>query len=194
MRIDVVTLFPGMFTGFLAEGILRIAREKGAVEVDLHNLRDFTLDKHRKVDARPYGGGPGMVISPEPVFRAVEWLRDRGRERARLVLLTPQGLPLTQARAEELARCRDGLILLCGHYEGFDERVQTGLLPEPISIGDYVLTGGEPAAMVVIDALTRLQPGVLGKRASLDEETFGRGLLEYPHYTRPPEFRGMRVP
>lgn len=194
MRFDVVTLFPGMFRGFLAEGLLRIAREKGAVDVAVHDLRDYTLDKHRKVDARPYGGGPGMVIAPEPVFRAVEALRARGREKARLILLTPQGPALTQRKTEDLARARDGLILVCGHYEGFDERVVTGLEPEPLSVGDYVLSGGEPAAMVVLDAVTRLLPGVLGRRASLDEESFGRGLLEYPQYTRPPEFRGLRVP
>lgn len=193
MIIDVVTLFPAMFEGVLSESILRIAQERGKLRVELHDLRTYTDDKHRKVDAAPYGGGAGMVIQAEPVFRAVEDLRARGRERSRLVLLTPAGSPLRQERAVELS-AEAGLILLCGHYEGFDERVIEGLQPLEVSIGDYVLTGGELPAMVLIDAVARLLPGVLGSDASAGEDSFATGRLEYPHYTRPAEFRGMRVP
>ena len=193
MQIDIVTLFPGMFEGALRESMVRIAQEKGRVHIACHNLRDYTLDKHRKVDTPPYGGGAGMVIQAEPVFRAVEDLRGRGRADATLVLLTPQGEALDQRIARELSRA-PGLILLCGHYEGFDERVAEGLKPREISIGDYVLSGGEIPAMVVLDAVVRLVPGVLGDPASLEEESFGPDGLEYPHYTRPREYRGMKVP
>jgi tRNA (guanine37-N1)-methyltransferase len=193
MQIDIVTLFPGMFEGVLRESMVRIAQEKGRVRIACHNLRDYTLDKHRKVDAPPYGGGAGMVIQAEPVFRAVEDLRARGRGGATLVLLTPQGEVLTQRRAHELSRA-PGLSLLCGHYEGFDERVVEGLRPLEISIGDYVLSGGEIPAMVLLDAVVRLVPGVLGDPASAEEESFSAEGLEYPHYTRPREFRGMTVP
>ncbi|MBI2933208.1 MAG: tRNA (guanosine(37)-N1)-methyltransferase TrmD [Planctomycetes bacterium] len=193
MRIDVVTLFPGMFEGVLRESILRIAQEKGLVEINLVNLRDFSTDKHHKVDAPPYGGGPGMVIMADPVFRAVERLRDQGRENAELVLLSPIGTRLTQRLARRLARASN-LILLCGHYEAFDERVVEGLRPLEVSIGDFVLTGGEIPAMVLIDCVVRLVPGVLGAAESLAEESFAEDRLEYPHYTRPQVYRGMAVP
>lgn len=193
MRIDVVTLFPRMFEGVLSESILKIAQQKGLVDVRLHDLRHFTTDKHRKVDAPPYGGGAGMVLQPEPVFRAVEKLRSNGSAGSTLVLLTPAGRPLTQKVAKQLSRA-PGLILLCGHYEGVDERVVEGLKPLELSIGDYVLTGGELPAMVVIDAVVRLLPGVLGSEDSPEDDSFARGTLEYPHYTRPSEFRGMAVP
>jgi tRNA (guanine37-N1)-methyltransferase len=191
--IDVVTLFPSMFWGVLGESILRRAQEQGRARITLVNLRDFSRDRHKKVDAPPYGGGPGMVIMAEPVFEAVEALRKNGRGTSRLVLLTPGGVRFTQAVARELAQ-EEGLILLCGHYEGFDERVSRGLGPLEISIGDYVLTGGEVPAMVLLDAVVRLIPGVLGSAESLAEESFSAGRLEYPQYTRPPEFRGMAVP
>lgn len=193
IRIDVITLFPRMFEGALDESMLKIAQEQGAAAIRLHDLRDYSLDKHRKVDARPYGGGPGMVLCADPVFRAVEAVRAAGAENARLILLTPAGRRFDQAWAQELAR-EPGLILLCGHYEGFDERVLLGLNPLELSIGDYVLTGGEIPAMAVIDTVVRLQPGVLGDPASTEEESFSDGLLEYPHYTRPREYRGMTVP
>jgi len=194
MKIDVVTLFPSLFEGVLSESILKIARRKRLVEFGLVNLRDFSADsKHRKVDAPPYGGGPGMLIQVEPVFRAVEHLRSSGRDKSTLVLLTPSGVRYDQSLAQELAR-QDGLILLCGHYEGFDERVSQGLNPLEISIGDYVLTGGEIPAMVLLDSVARLIPGVLGSRESLDSESFSSDALEYPQFTRPREFRGMAVP
>lgn len=193
MRFDVITLFPGMFEGVLHESILKIAQEKGRVEFRIFDLRDYTLDKHGKVDDRPYGGGAGMVIAAEPVFRAVEDVRARGSEGSRLVMLDPQGERFDQAMARRLAQ-EPGLILLCGHYEGFDERVRIGLRPTEISIGDYVLTGGEVPAMAVLDAVVRLLPGVVGDPASIEEESFSGGLLEYPHYTRPRMFRGMEVP
>jgi len=193
MRIDVVTLFPGMFEGVLRESILKIAQEKRLVEINLVNLRDFSTDKHHKVDAPPYGGGPGMVIMADPVFRAVEHLRENGAANAKAVLLSPSGKTLTQRLARELAS-EPALILLCGHYEGFDERVVEGLKPVEVSIGDYVLTGGEIPAMVLVDCVTRLVPGVLGAAESLSEESHSDGRLEYPHYTRPREYRGMAVP
>ena len=193
MRIDVVTLFPAMFQGVLGESILKIAQEKGAVEIRLVDLRDFTTDKHRKVDAPPYGGGPGMVIMADPVFRAVEHLRKNGAADSELVLLSPAGRKLDQRLARKLATA-PGLVLLCGHYEGFDERVSEGLKPLEVSIGDYVLTGGELPAMVLIDAVARLQPGAVGCAASLDDESFSDGRLEYPQYTKPREYRGMTVP
>lgn len=193
MRIDIVTLFPRMFDGILRESILRIAQEKGLVRIACHDLRRYTLDRHRKVDAPPYGGGAGMVLQAEPVFRAVEALRGGENPDGRLVLLTPQGRILDQTTARELSR-EPGLILVCGRYEGFDERVIEGLRPFELSIGDCVLSGGEVPAMVVVDAVVRLVPGVLGDPASLDEESFSAGMLEYPQYTRPREFRGMAVP
>ncbi len=193
MRIDVVTLFPGMFEGVLRESILKIAQEKGLLEVNLVNLRDFSTDKHHKVDAPPYGGGPGMVIMADPVFRAVDHLRANGREDTKVVLLSPSGKKLTQTLARKIS-AEPNLILLCGHYEGFDERVVEGLKPLEVSIGDYVLTGGELPAMVLLDTVARLVPGVLGDPESLAEESFSGSRLEYPHYTRPREYRGRAVP
>lgn len=193
MLIDVVTLFPNMFAGVVGESILKIAQEKGLVRINLINLRDYTTDKHRKVDAPPFGGGPGMVIMVDPVVRCVEHLRGQGRRESELILLTPSGERYTQEIAWELSR-KKGLILLCGHYEGFDERVREILHPREISIGDFVLTGGEVPAMAMVDSVVRLIPGVLGCPDSLKEESFTSGGLEYPHYTRPREYRGHSVP
>jgi tRNA (guanine37-N1)-methyltransferase len=193
MIIDVVTLFPQMFHGVLGESILKRAQEQGQVRINLLNLRDFSKEKHKKVDAPPYGGGPGMVLTAEPVFEAVEHLRRNGRSGSQLVLLTPGGVKYGQSLARELST-RSGLILLCGHYEGFDERVSRGLAPLEVSIGDYVLTGGEIPALVVLDSVVRLIPGVLGSEASLVQESFSSGTLEYPQYTRPPEVKGLEVP
>ena len=193
MIIDVVTLFPSMFHGVVGESILRRAQEQGQVQINLVNLRDFSKDRHKKVDAPPYGGGPGMVLMAEPVFEAVEHLKGNGRGESQLVLLTPGGVKYGHGLARELST-RKGLILLCGHYEGFDERVSRGLTPLEVSIGDYVLTGGEIPAMVLMDSVVRLVPGVLGSQESLVQESFSAGTLEYPQYTRPPELRGMAVP
>lgn len=193
MRIDVITLFPASFEGVLSESILRIAQEKGLVSVHLHNLRDYTLDPHRKVDDRPYGGGPGMVLAPDPVYRAYEAVTGMGAAESRKILLSPQGRPYSQALARELAR-EQGLLLVCGHYEGFDERIRLGLPFEEVSIGDYVLTGGEIPAMAILDSVIRLLPGVVGDPASVEAESFSAGLLDFPHYTRPREYRGMVVP
>lgn len=192
MRIDVITLFPEVFAGFLGHSIPRIAREKGILEVNLVNLRDFADDERGTVDDRPFGGGPGMVLMCKPVFDAVESLTAR-QDGARVVMLSPQGEKFDQRIARELA-ARPRLVLLAGHYEGFDERIREGLRPREISIGDFVLSGGEVPAMVVMDAVARLLPGVLGDDRSTEEESFSQGLLEYPHYTRPREFRGMPVP
>lgn len=193
MRIDVITLFPKAIEGYLEESIIAISREKGLAEINLVNLRDFSEDKHRKVDDKPYGGGQGMVIKPEPVFKAVEYLREHGRSKSKLVVFAPQGRQYKQNVAQELAN-EEGLILLCGHYEGVDQRVFEGLAPMEISVGDYVLTGGEIPAMIVIDSVVRLIPGVLGDEQSVKDDSFSNGLLEYPHYTRPAEFREMKVP
>ena len=193
MEIHVLTIFPEVFPGVLNASIPKIARECGQLDVRLHNLRDFTDDRHRSVDDRPFGGGPGMVFKPEPVFRAVEAIEASCSAPIRRVLLTPQGEPFRQETAEDLAR-EEALLLICGHYEGFDERIRIGLRPYELSIGDYVLSGGELPALVVIDALARLQEGVLGHEQSAAEDSFSRGLLDCPHYTRPVEFRGMRVP
>ena len=194
MKVDVLTLFPGMFGGVFAESILRIAREKRILDVRVWNIRDFTSDRHRTVDDKPYGGGPGMVMKVEPVFECVSHVLATRGDDARVVLLTPQGRRFDQVKAQELAE-EPHLVLICGHYEGFDERIRLGLEPEELSIGDYVLSGGESAATVVIDAVTRLIPGVLGSNESVREESFSDGeTLEYPQYTRPAEFRGMEVP
>lgn len=193
LRIDVITIFPGMFEGVLGESILRIAREKGAVDIRLTDLRDFTDDQHRSVDDRPYGGGPGMVLKVGPVVRAVRALREDGPA-GRLILLTPQGRAYRQCTAAALAR-EERLILIAGHYEGYDERIRTILEPEEVSIGDYVLTGGEIPALAVIDSVTRLLPGVLGSPESLQDESFSSEPgLEYPHWTRPASFEGHEVP
>ena len=173
-----------------------IAQEKGKLEIHLHNLRDYTLDKHRKVDDRPFGGGPGMILTPEPVFRAVEAIKqtaDGRRQTAKVILLSPQGKTLNQKLAEKLSK-RKHLILICGRYEGVDERVRESLVDEEISIGDYILSGGELAALVLTDSLARLLPGVLGHKDSNVRESFSDNLLEYPQYTRPADFRGLRVP
>jgi tRNA (guanine37-N1)-methyltransferase len=190
MKIDVLTLFPGMFTGPLDESILKRARQSGRLTVSIHNLRDYAHDRHRTVDDRPFGGGPGMLLKPEPIFEAVEHLSG---PHTRVILLTPSGRPFNQAVARDLA-VGEHLLLICGSYEGVDERVREALVDDELTIGDYVLTNGALPAMVVIDVVARLIPGVLGDEESAKEESFSRGLLEYPHYTRPAEFRGMRVP
>jgi len=190
MEIDVLTLFPRIFEGPLEESILKRAQQKGVVAVRVHNLRDFTHDKHRVVDDKPYGGGPGMLMKPEPIFEAVEKFR---RADSRVVLMTPQGASLTQSRAQEFSRVTH-LVIICGHYEGVDERVREALVDDEVSIGDYVLTNGALAAAVMVDAVARLLPGVLGDEQSAGDDSFASGLLEGPQYTRPPEFCGMRVP
>jgi len=193
VRIDVITIFPEVFGPFLDASMMGIAAKSGRVAFRVLNLRDFTEDRHRKVDDRPYGGGPGMVFKVEPVVRAVERATASGRDGARVILLTPAGEPFRQDRARELAGA-EHLVLICGHYEGFDERIRVLLKPEEISLGDFVLTGGEAAAMAVVDAVVRLLPGVLGSEESAARESFEDGVLDHPHYTRPPEFRGLRVP
>jgi tRNA (guanine37-N1)-methyltransferase len=189
MKIDVLTLFPEMFAGPLDVSMVARARKAGLVDLQIRNLRDWTHDRHKTVDDRPFGGGPGMVLKPEPIFEAVEALAD---EKTRVLMMAPTGRAFTQALARELAG-EEHLLLLCGSYEGFDERIRT-LIDDEVSIGDYVLTNGGLPAMVVIDAVTRLLPGVLGDDESAADESFSHGLLEYPHYTRPAEFRGMKVP
>jgi tRNA (guanine37-N1)-methyltransferase len=190
MKIDVLTLFPAMFAGPLDESIVKRAREAGLLDLTIHNLRDWTHDRHKTVDDRPFGGGPGMLLKPEPIFEAVESLQ---REKTRVILLSPAGRKFDQSIARELTRS-DDLLLVCGSYEGFDERVREALADDELSIGDYVLTNGALPAMVVIDAVTRLLPGVLGDDESSHDESFSHGLLEYPQYTRPADFRGMKVP
>jgi len=193
MRFDVLTLFPRIFEGFLDESIVRIAQDKGLAEFHLWDIRDYTDDKHRKVDDRPYGGGPGMVLMPGPVFAAVEAAEADAATPSRTFLLSPQGRTLNQALARELAQ-EPRVMLVCGRYEGFDERIRIGLEAEELSVGDYVLAGGETAAMVAIEAVTRLIPGVLGHPESVEYESFEGGTLDCPHYTRPPVFRDMAVP
>jgi len=190
MKIDVLTLFPGMFLGPLDESIIKRARESGRLDLKIHNLREYAHDRHRTVDDRPFGGGPGMLLKPEPIFEAVE---DLGREMTRVILLSPSGRTFNHAIASELAQF-EHLMLVSGHYEGFDERVRDQLADDELSIGDYVLTNGALPVMVVVDAVTRLLPGVLGDDESANEESFSHGLLEYPQYTRPADFRGMKVP
>jgi len=193
MRIDILTLFPEMFHNVLENSILRIAQEKKLVNFHLHNIRDFSNDKHKCVDDKPYGGGAGMVMKPEPVFNAVETVEAENELEAKKILLTPQGKTFDQNIAEDLSK-EARLMMICGHYEGFDERIRSGINVLEISIGDYVLTGGEIPAMAVIDAVVRLIPDVLGGNGSLQDESFTNRTLEYPQYTRPAEFRGMRVP
>ena len=190
MKIDVLTLFPAMFAGPLDESIIKRARAEGLLDLAIHNLRDYTHDRHRTLDDKPFGGGPGMLLKPEPIFEAVEHLV---RADTRVILLTPAGRTFNQAISRELAR-QERLLLICGSYEGFDERVREALADDELSIGDYVLTNGALPAMVVIDAVTRLLPGALGDDESSLDESFSHGLLEYPQYTRPAEFRGMKVP
>jgi tRNA (guanine37-N1)-methyltransferase len=193
MKIDVLSLFPDMFTGVFGQSILKKAQEKSAVELQVLDFREFSTNKHRNVDDYPYGGGAGMVLTPQPLFDAVEQLTNRAVVKPRIILLCPQGERFSQKKAEELSQ-EDHLIFLCGHYEGYDERIREHLVTDEISIGDYVLTGGELGAMVVIDAVTRLLPGVLGKEESHIQDSFSTGLLEHPQYTRPADFRGMKVP
>src|SRR3984957_14285713 len=190
MKIDVLTLFPAMFAGPLDESIIMRARKAGLLDLKIHNLRDWTHDRHKTVDDRPFGGGPGMLLKPEPIFEAVESLQ---RAETKVILLSPSGRKFDQAIARELAAEKD-LLFITGHYEGFDERVREALADDELSIGDYVLTNGALPAMVVIDAVARLLPGVLGDDESSRDESFSHGLLEYPQYTRPAEFRGMKVP
>jgi tRNA (guanine37-N1)-methyltransferase len=194
MDFDVVTLFPGMFAGPLEDGMLARARRGGRVGVRVHDLRRWGVGRHRQVDDTPYGGGGGMVLRPEPLFDAVEWIRQRyPSEDDRVVLLSPQGIRLDCAVARRLAR-RRRVILLCGRYEGIDERVRDGIVDEELSIGDFVLTGGELPAMVVIDAVSRFVPGVLGREEAAQRDSFSEGLLDYPQFTRPATYRGMGVP
>lgn len=192
MRFDLFTLFPEVFEPYLQSSILQRARQRGLLEVNLYNIRDWTSDRHHVTDDEPYGGGGGMVMKPEPIFAAVEGILG-SPPACPVVLLTPQGRPFNQAVAQELAQ-QPRLALLCGRYEGVDERVRLHLVSDEISIGDYVLTGGELPALVVVDAVTRFLPGVLGDPEGAWDDSHATGLLEYPHYTRPPEFRGWRVP
>ena len=193
MRIDILTLFPEVFRGPFEASIIGRAAQAGLVQVVMHNIRDYAEGRHKVVDDYPYGGGAGMVMKPEPIFRALESVAAQAPQRGRVVLLTPQGRLLSQSVAEELAR-EERLILVCGHYEGVDERVREYLVDDQISIGDYVLSGGEFPALVVVDAVVRRLPGALGSEVSLEEESHDGGLLEYPQYTRPAEFRGWPVP
>jgi tRNA (guanine37-N1)-methyltransferase len=190
MKIDVLTLFPAMFAGPLDESIIMRARKAGLLDLKIHQLRDWTHDKHKTVDDKPFGGGPGMLMKVEPLFEAIESLQ---RKKTKVILLSPSGRKFSQEIARELAQEKE-LLLVCGSYEGFDERVRAALADDELSIGDYVLTNGALPAMVVIDAVARLLPGVLGDDESSHDESFSAGLLEYPQYTRPAEFRGMKVP
>jgi tRNA (guanine37-N1)-methyltransferase len=199
VRFDIITIFPGFFREAFDYGIIRRASAGGLVEIKAHDLRGWTRDKHHIVDDRPFGGGDGMVLKPEPIFAAVEDLtgasaRDDYETGTRVVLLSPQGRVLTQAVASEFALDASHIVLICGRYEGVDERVSEALVTDEISIGDYILSGGEAAALVLVDAVVRLIPGALGSETSAANDSFSEGLLDYPHYTRPPEFRGLRVP
>jgi tRNA (guanine37-N1)-methyltransferase len=193
MQFDIVTIFPRMVDAALAEGILSRAIQRDLLRVRVRNLRDFTDDRHRSVDDVPYGGGPGMVLKPEPLFRAVEAIRQDAGEPQAIVLVSPQGKPFSQAEAARFAAL-DRVTILCGRYEGVDDRVREGLATEELSIGDYVLSGGELPALVIVDAVARLIPGVVGDEDSVAEESFTRGLLDFPHYTRPAKFRDLKVP
>jgi tRNA (guanine37-N1)-methyltransferase len=193
MKIDFMTLFPEMFNGVLNESILKKAQEKEAVEFRVINFRDYSSNKHNTVDDYPYGGGAGMVLKPQPIFDAVEDLKKQSDTTPKVVLVCPQGERFTQAKAEQLAT-EDHLLFICGHYEGYDERIREHLATDEISIGDFVLTGGELASMVIADSVVRLLPGVLGNEDSPILDSYSSGLLEHPHYTRPADFRGMKVP
>ncbi len=193
MRVDILTLFPEMFQGFLATSMIRIAIEKGLLEVHLTNIRDYSTNRHQKVDDTPYGGGPGMVMMVQPVVDCLSAVRDLDKRRGPAILMTPQGRTFSQRLAHEMAEEHERLILLCGHYEGIDERIRH-FIDDEISIGDYVLTGGELPAMVITDAVSRLIPGVLGDPTSHADESFSDGYLEYPQYTRPRDFEGLEVP
>jgi tRNA (guanine37-N1)-methyltransferase len=199
LRFDIITIFPEFFREAIDCGIVRRARNAGLVEIIAHDLRQWTTDKHHVVDDRPFGGGDGMVLKPEPIFAGVEALtgatkREDLPAKTRVVLLSAQGEVFSQSLAQDLSQEASHLVLLCGRYEGVDERVSEALITDEISIGDYVLSGGEPAALVVIDAMVRLLPGALGSETSAVYESFSEGLLDYPQYTRPPEFRGLKVP
>ncbi len=193
MHIDILTLFPEMFTGVFQSSILKKAAEKEKFSYNLVNFRDYTVNKHLKVDDYPYGGGAGMVLTPQPVFDAVAAVKKERQTKPRVILMCPQGESFTQRKAEELAE-EEHLIFICGHYEGYDERIRENLVTDEISIGDYVLTGGELGSMVVVDSVVRLLPDVLGNQESAPEDSFSTGLLEHPHFTRPADFRGMKVP
>ncbi len=198
LKFDILTIFPEFFDGVFDIGIIRRAKLSGIIEIETHDIREFTEDKHRKVDDRPFGGGEGMVLKPEPIFRAIENLLDTTDpaeypEGTKVVLMTPQGEPLVQANVLRMASEVNRLVVICGRYEGVDERV-LNLVNEEISIGDYVLSGGEPAALVLADAIVRLLPGALGNESSAENDSFSEGVLDYPHYTQPREFRGMEVP
>lgn len=188
---DIITIFPEIIKAYVNDSIIKIAQDKKIVEINIHNLRDFTDDKHKKVDDKPFGGGPGMVMTPQPFFDAIKKIK--GRRKAKVLMTCPTGKVLNQKMVNKLSENKN-IIIICGHYEGIDERVRTELVDESISIGDYILTGGEIPALVLIDSVTRLLPGVLGGQESLDEESFENGLLEYPQYTRPANFRGILVP
>lgn len=199
MRVDVLTIFPEFFTQVFDFGIIRRAKLAGIVEINVHDIREFATDKHKMVDDRPFGGGDGMVLKPEPIFAAVEKIartRDRSQyaEGTRVVLLSPQGRVLDQSVAKSLADETRHMIVICGRYEGVDERVNEALVTDEISIGDYVLSGGEPAAIVLVDSIVRLLPNALGSETSAENDSFSDGLLDYPHYTRPADFYGMKVP
>jgi tRNA (guanine37-N1)-methyltransferase len=199
LRFDIITIFPEFFREAIDCGIVRRARNAGLVEIIAHDLRQWTTDKHHVVDDRPFGGGDGMVLKPEPIFAGVEALTGAARREdlpanTRVVLLSAQGAVFTQALAKDLSQSESRIVLLCGRYEGVDERVCDALVTDEVSIGDYVLSGGEPAAMVMMDAVVRLLPGALGSETSAVYESFSEGLLDYPQYTRPPDFRGMKVP
>ena len=191
LQFDIITIFPKSFAPVLGESIIKRAQEKKKVKIHVHDLRDFALDKRRTIDDRPFGGGPGMILMAQPIFDAVKKIK--AKKGAQVILMCPTGKKLTQKLAKKLTAFKQ-LIVICGHYEGVDERVRGGIVDESISIGDYVLTGGELPAMVLVDSVTRLLPGVLGKEASLDTESFDENLLEYPQYTRPANFRGKKVP
>lgn len=190
MKVDIITLFPKMFKGPFEEGIIKRAQEKKLVEIKIHDLRDWTVDRHKTVDDRPFGGGTGMILMIKPIYQALKKLK---KKKSKIVLLTPQGKVFNQKIAKKLSKL-DHLIFICGHYEGVDERIREHLVDEQISIGDYVLTGGELPAMVIVDTIVRLIPGVLEKKEAIKEESFVKGLLEYPQYTRPANFRGWKVP
>ena len=199
LRFDIITIFPEFFREAIDCGIVRRARNAGLVDIHAHDLRQWTTDKHHVVDDRPFGGGDGMILKPEPIFTAVEALTGVARKEdltpeIRVVLLSAQGRPFSQSLAQDLSKDAMRIVLICGRYEGVDERVSEALATDEISIGDYVLSGGEPAAMVVVDAVVRLLPGALGSETSAVFESFSEGLLDHPQYTRPPEFRGMKVP
>lgn len=193
MHIDILTLFPEMIDPIFNSSILKRAQENNIMTYDLINFRDYTEDKHGKVDDYPYGGGAGLVLTPQPIFDSVDAVKKKTTHKPRIILMCPQGELFTQEKAEELSK-EDHLIIICGHYEGYDERIRKYLVTDEISIGDYVLTGGELGAMVVVDSVVRLIPGVLGNKESALDDSFSTGLLEYPHYTRPADFRGMKVP